>query len=180
MPKFESAYTTHQELSTDEAMIPFQGRLGFKQYMKDKPGIKAFILSDARNGYVCRMQFYTGKNVEMGDNTGLCSRVVLDLLEGLEHQNFHVYMDNYYTSPNLFLTLAMKGIGACGTARPNRKNFPKELITKARVSNRGKYDYLSNGVILAIVWVDKRSIYLITTMHACSNSTRFSDYCKET
>ena len=28
--------TTHQEVSIDEA-IPFQGRLGFKQYMKDKP-----------------------------------------------------------------------------------------------------------------------------------------------
>ena len=50
-PKFESAYTTHQEVSIDEAMIPFQGRLSFKQYMKDKPtkwGIKAFVLCDAR------------------------------------------------------------------------------------------------------------------------------------
>ena len=28
-----SAYTTHQELSVDEAMIPFQGKLSFKQYM---------------------------------------------------------------------------------------------------------------------------------------------------
>ena len=25
LPKFESAYTTHQEVSVDEAMIPFQG-----------------------------------------------------------------------------------------------------------------------------------------------------------
>ena len=34
-------------------MIPYKGRLKFKQYMKDKPtkwGIKAFVLSDARNG----------------------------------------------------------------------------------------------------------------------------------
>ena len=72
-PKFESAYTTHQEVSFDEAMIPFQGRLSFKQYMKDKPttwGIKAFVLCDVRNGYCYRMQIYTGKNVETVDSTG--------------------------------------------------------------------------------------------------------------
>ena len=167
-PKFESAYTTHQEVSIDEAMIPFQGRLSFKQYMKDKPtkwGIKAFVLCDARNGYCYRMQIYTGKNVETVDSTGLCSRVVLDLLEGFEHSNIHVYMDNYYSSPNLYFTLAGKGIGACGTARSNRKNFPKELITKATVHNRGKYDYRCNGCLLGLIWVDKRSIYMITTIH---------------
>ncbi len=37
IPKFESVYTLHKELSLDEAMIKFRGRLGFKQYMKDKP-----------------------------------------------------------------------------------------------------------------------------------------------
>ncbi len=42
-PRFLSEYNTHEELSVDEAMIPFKGRLGIKQYMKDKPtkwGIK--------------------------------------------------------------------------------------------------------------------------------------------
>ena len=33
-----------------------------------------------------------GKNVETVDSTGFCSRVVLDLLEGFEHSNIHVYM----------------------------------------------------------------------------------------
>jgi len=32
-PKFEVAYTIHKELSVDEAMILFKGRLGLKQYM---------------------------------------------------------------------------------------------------------------------------------------------------
>ncbi len=37
-------------VTIDEAMIPFKGRLRFKQYMKDKPtkwGIKVFVLADA-------------------------------------------------------------------------------------------------------------------------------------
>ena len=36
-PNLESEYNPHEPLSVDEAMIPFKGRLGFKQYMKDKP-----------------------------------------------------------------------------------------------------------------------------------------------
>ena len=51
--RFESEYKTNEQVSIDEAMIPFKGRLGFKHYMKDKHnkwGIKVFVLSDATNG----------------------------------------------------------------------------------------------------------------------------------
>ena len=85
-------------------MIPLKGRLSFKQYMKAKPtkwGIKVFVLSDATNGYIYRLQIYTGKDMESETNTGLCSRVVLDLMSGLEADGFHLITDNYYTSPQL-------------------------------------------------------------------------------
>ena len=76
-------------------MIPFKGRLSFKQYIKNKPvkwGIKAFVLSDATNGYVFRMQVYTGKGMETTEpEVGLCSRVVLDLMSGLEQQGLDLY-----------------------------------------------------------------------------------------
>ena len=35
-PRFESEYNLREHISIDEAMIPFKGRLGFKQHMKDK------------------------------------------------------------------------------------------------------------------------------------------------
>ena len=57
--------------------------------MKDKPtklGIKGLVLSDSRNDYVYRLQIYTGKNYVIQDNTGLSSRVVLDLLDGFEYK----------------------------------------------------------------------------------------------
>ena len=70
-----------------------------------KWGIKAFVLADARTGYTVRLQIYTGKNSSLiGSKPGLCSRVVLELLDGLEYTCPKVYMDNYYTSPELFLT----------------------------------------------------------------------------
>ena len=81
-------------MSVDEAMIPFKGRLGFKQYMKDK-----IVLSDATNGYVYRLQVYTRKNSQLSSSElGLSSKVVLELVKGKENLHPKLYMDNYYTS----------------------------------------------------------------------------------
>ena len=108
-PKFESEYNLSESISIDEAMIPFKGRLSFKQYMKDKPvkhGIKVFVLADGKYGYTKRIQIYTGKNSSLSKNElGLSTKVVLDLIKGLESSHHKLYVDNYYTSPIHFLKL---------------------------------------------------------------------------
>ena len=48
-------YDPRRELSVDEAMIGFKGRLNFKRYMPGKPtkwGIKVWELANSSNGYV--------------------------------------------------------------------------------------------------------------------------------
>ena len=169
-PKLESEYNPHEQLSVDEAMIQFKGRLGFKQYMKAKPtkwGIKVFVLSDSTNGYVHRFQIYTGKNSSLstsGDH-GLCTKVVLSLMQGLEARSHKVYMDNYYTSPRLFLALYDKKVSACGTAQTHRKYYPQELAVKDRGKDRGWFDYRSSPPLLACAWKDRKIINFLTTMH---------------
>jgi len=168
-PLFEAEFQMHQSCTIDEAMIPFKGRLRFKQYMKDKPtkwGIKVFVLSDAPTGYVKRMQVYTGKGLDTGmSDVGLCTKVVLDLMEGFDNMGVQLYTDNFYTSPLLYYMLYKHGVSACGTVRPQRLGFPSELIVKASEANRGLYEYRSNGPLLACSWVDKRSLYFLSTMH---------------
>ena len=92
--------------------------------MKAKPikwGIKVFVLADATNGYIRTFQIYTGRSLEDGSSSvGLCTKVVLDHMSGLEGSGLHLYTDNYYTSPSLYLHLYNHGINACGTAHPNR------------------------------------------------------------
>ena len=169
-PTLMSEYHVHEELAVDEAMIPFKGRLSFKQYMKDKPtkwGIKVFVLADSRNGYVKRIQIYTGKNSDLSKSEiGLASTVVLELLKGLEQTHPKVYMDNFYISPVLFVKLWTKGVNACGTVRANRKHYPADLLVQK--VDRGYYDYRSIGPLLACVWMDKRIIHFLTTLHAAT------------
>ena len=68
-----------------------------------------------------------GKNVDLenaaneNEALGLCTRVVLKLLRGLEGDHPKLYVDNFYTSPTLSWKLYKKGVGACGTCRTIRK-----------------------------------------------------------
>ena len=54
------AHYHYRELSIDETMIGFSGRVYFIQYMPNKPtkwGMKAYVLADSHTGY---MYLYTG------------------------------------------------------------------------------------------------------------------------
>ena len=149
----------------DEAMIPYKGRLRFKQYMKDKPtkwGTKVFVLADSPTGYVKRLQVYTGKGLDSCvTHVRLYTKVVLDLMEGLCNIGLQLYTDSFYISPLLYYRLYKHyGINACGTVHPNRLGFPSQICIKATESNRGTYQYHSNGPLFACSWVDKRSLIL--------------------
>ena len=150
--------------------------------MKDKPtkfGIKVFVLADSTNGYVLRFQIYAGKNSELSTHEkGLSTRVVLQLLQGLENVHYRVYMDNCYTSPRLFLTLYDKGVGACATARTNRKYYPKDLVVAVTSVPKGYMDHRSSPPLLASVWKDKRIINFLTSMHEATGPASPKDNCE--
>ena len=61
----EDAYIPGKNISVDEGLVKFNGRLSFKQCMPiklDKFGIKVWMLADADNYFVPRFQIYLGKN----------------------------------------------------------------------------------------------------------------------
>ncbi|XP_065842633.1 piggyBac transposable element-derived protein 4-like [Oscarella lobularis] len=107
--KFKRNFNLSKCITVDEAMI-FKGRWSIKQYMKDKPhkwGVKLFVLADAETGYVWNFFIYTGKSTAENDgpSVGICTRAVLDLVKECHHKGHVLYTDNYYTSPDLFMTL---------------------------------------------------------------------------
>ena len=55
----KSEYRPSKNVSIDEAMIPFKGRLSLKQYMPlklVKRGIKVWECADLSNGFVCNLE----------------------------------------------------------------------------------------------------------------------------
>ena len=87
-------------------MIPFKGRLAFKQRMPMKPvknGMKPFSLCEARMGYSAVFLIYLGKETrgqEKGNDgeLGKTGAVVVNLVKEYKHKGYKLYIDNFYTS----------------------------------------------------------------------------------
>ncbi|KAK3747127.1 hypothetical protein QZH41_004407 [Actinostola sp. cb2023] len=59
----QKVYQPSQNISINEGMIGFKGRLAFRQYMPAKPtkyGIKVWMAADAKNGFVANFDVYLG------------------------------------------------------------------------------------------------------------------------
>ncbi|XP_028403936.1 piggyBac transposable element-derived protein 4-like [Dendronephthya gigantea] len=68
---FQNAYVPGKNISIDEGLVKFNGRLSFKQYMPKKPnkfGIKVWMLADSDTYYVPRFQVYLGKQQNDNEN----------------------------------------------------------------------------------------------------------------
>jgi hypothetical protein len=151
-------------------MVPFKGRLGIKQYIKDKPnkwGIKAFLLCDSQTAYCFRFEIYIARSSDFeGENLELTSAVVLNLTKGMEYKVHIVYTDNFYTSVVLAYNLKVCGICMVGTFRSNRKGYPKVLAeVKDKHLQRGQFRWQMTDKMSAIVWKDKRIVHCISTIH---------------
>ena len=64
--QFQTHYILSKEVSIDETMIGYKGRLSFIQYMPKKPtkwGMKAYVLADSNTGYMYNWYLYTGMHL---------------------------------------------------------------------------------------------------------------------
>ena len=89
-------------------MIPFSGRLSFKQYHKDKStkwGLKVWMMADSRTGYNYSFDVYTGKDADLDtmQNIGKVSGVVLKLAK-LHFSKRHTVFFDRYTRANIYFT----------------------------------------------------------------------------
>ena len=81
--------------------------------------------ADSHNGYISEFQVYVGKTGDSEKRLG--SIVVKDLTEKLTHEYYHIYFDDFFSSPLLLVELSENGLYGCGTMRMNRRGFPDEL-----------------------------------------------------
>ena len=62
---------------------------------------------------------------------------VTDLTKKIEGCGHKLYMDNFFSSPELFDDLAKKQIYCCGILRPNRRGMPQDLAPKTSKLKKG-------------------------------------------
>ena len=168
VPLFQQHLNPSRELSVDESMIAFRGRVGFRQYVRGKPqpwGIKAYVLSESKTGYMYNLLVYYGKETQLLTKPGLnhTTNVVLTFVHPLRDLGYDLYTDRFYTSPMLASELLHIHTSLTGTVMCNRKNMPH--AAKSKKQNRGDVDTYCNGSMVVIQWTDKRTLTTLTTKH---------------
>lgn len=111
--KFQHTFVPEGKLCIDESIVPFKGRLAIKQYLpknRNRFGIKLFVLCDVESGFIIDFIVYCGSQtqIEQVPNLGITGSVVTELVQGYYHSNRELYVDNWYSSPRLFLYLKQR------------------------------------------------------------------------
>jgi len=168
--KFQEAYTPQRDVTIDESLMLYKGRLGWIQYIPKKRarfGIKSYMLCEAKSGYIWSIIIYTGKHFLTGDeykDLPMSAQVVMMLMEPLLDKGYCLTTDNFYTSPILADLLISHNTDIYGTMKPTRKGVPKQLQLPKKVK-KGYITSYRKGKVMVMRWKDKRDVYFLSTLH---------------
>jgi len=112
------------------------------------------------------MKVYLGKDRQHVKATHATVTELTRKIEGCGHK---LYMNNFFSSPELFDDLVKKQIYddlvkkqiyCCGTVRPNRKGMPQDLKPKTTKLKRGDIRVRTRADLTAILWRDERRMHV--------------------
>ena len=129
--RFRSVYIPGAVVTIDETMIPWRGKLLFKQYIPGKAhkyGVKMYKLA-ATNGYTWNYLIYTAEQDPMA-GLGHAETIVMNLLDGLSGCYRTVVTDNVFTSISLAKSLLGHDTYLIGILRRNRTTSGKEFLRR--------------------------------------------------
>ena len=187
-------YQPSQHISIDESIMPYFRRHAPKQYIYGKPitsGYKLWVMATPL-GYCIQFCPYAGKDTIPQEYTdiglGLGASLVAHLAERLsevENSNYHVVMDNFFTSSKLLRYLKSKGIAETGKVRVSRmENAPLKDMKSMQKDKRGSFDVIT--VIsfnkTAIRWKDNKivnGLFAHTGKEPMQFAKRFRHFAKK-
>ena len=159
-------YIPGKDLSLDESMMLYRGRLIFRQYIKNKRhkyGVKYYELCTS-DGLILRTSIYSGQGeMESCNILGKSAEVVLDLMNGFFGKGHHLFTDSYYNSVPLTRYLTENQTYISGTLRKDRVDNPKS-VTNSKLK-KGQWIYACDNEVTVTKWKDKREVLVISNAH---------------
>lgn len=127
-------------------------------------------------GYTYDMSVYLGKQKELAtEDITATHGTVLQVVRRVEGVGHKLFMDNYFSSPQLYDDLLERKINSCGTVRHNRRELPADIGPKAVKLKRGDIVCRVRNSLSFVRWKDKRDVYLLTNMHSPPVEGNFVD-----
>jgi len=85
-------------------------------------------------------------------------------MEQYQGKGHCVFVDNFYTSPELFIDMLSLGTYCAGTIKTSRKEFPVQLIPNVTMAP-GNFRFATVNDLTAVWWRDRRDVYALSTKH---------------
>lgn len=168
MINLKKHYIPGANLTVDEQLVPYRGRVSFRQYIPSKPdkyGMKIWWICDSSNSYPLYGMPYLGKQGNSRAQN-LASQVVQQLCEQFERSNRNITFDNFFTSYELAQNLLSKGLTCVGTLRKNKACIPPNFLPKkTRELESNIFGFRKNIMIVSYVPKKNRAVLLLSTMH---------------
>lgn len=164
---FGNSRTESSHQSIDESMSKFKGHASLKQFVPSKPvkrGVKVWIRSDAKSGYVYDANIYQGKEMETVEGT-LGERVVSKLVQSIKTPDVTLCFDRFFTTVNLLHTLPYPAVGIC---MRNQKNLPK---FQSKLKHGESEMLICKEGMLACCWKDTKKVVILSNCHDAVSQT---------
>lgn len=165
--KFKKLFRPGENISVDESLLKFKGRLSIRQCKLSKRArfdIKLYKCCDSETGYIYDLSIYEGKDDSKANKIiGISGKVVLQMIGDLSKQGRTIFIDNWYSSPALFDKLHKHKNNVIGTVRTNRKHMPMvpaKFFTKMK---RNEIITFSSHIMVVLFWKDKKLVSMIST-----------------
>lgn len=135
----------------------------------------------------CMTDIYGGKNYMANklQKIALGNRVVMNILEDLllkttykKLLQYHLYCDNFFTCPDLFIHLKKIGLKATGVVRKDRIKEKNELNKKA-VRGTHIIKHNKNSDLNYITLIDSKEVSILLTTAGVSPMKSVKRYSKE-
>ena len=180
-------FIPEKNVSIDESMVPYYGRHGCKQYIQNKPvkfGYKLWVAATPL-GYAIQFYPYDGKDDNYNKDIGLGGSVVMTLMSKLPtvpNLNYHVVMDNFFTSPSLLRLLKRNGMAAAGTVRASRtENAPLQAVDDMKKKARRRSDVVNGNKsnVTLVCWKDNKVVTVASTLYGKEPMKRARRYIND-
>ncbi|CAK1589631.1 unnamed protein product [Parnassius mnemosyne] len=185
-----------EALSVDEQMCATKASNILRQYLPNKPhkwGYKLLVLCDDR-GFAYDFEIYSGmeNDPELRDSSepdlGASSNIVVRLARCIpRNQQYRLFFDNYYTSPELISYLAKEGILSLGTVSKGRLGKDVQIpslkdLKKDKVERGFSEEWVANvdGTdIVTVMWYDNKPVVLSSSFVGQEPIQLVRRYCKK-
>lgn len=117
LQNIQKVYYPDRNLSLDEALLLWRGRLYFRQYIPNKAakyGIKLYELCTP-DGFILSILIYSGKGTIQDEKLGHSYGVIEKLMEPYLNKGHAIFIDNFYSSVPLAQSMLEKNTHIVGS-----------------------------------------------------------------